>query len=151
MGAATSGIPTAAPDGPDIRIRAARGIGIREPVATAICAQNDLTALDCLEIESLDRLVPRTDDPIVTAGRQRKLGDRQVNVFVVSGNRNMLRDYLTASDDAIEQDSARLDTQGMVPRPPPHPPHPPCLPPATRGAETDLAGLMDKPVAKPLV
>lgn len=117
---------------------------------TPLEGQEDLTALDCLKIIALYRLVLPTKDLIVCGGRELNLGDRQVDVFKVGANGLMLGNYLTTAGSALEQDFALLEAEGMVVRPPPHQPHPPSLPPAIRGEGTDLAGLQDKPVAQPV-
>ncbi len=108
---------------------------------TPLEANRELTALDCLKIIALYRLVLPTKDLIVCGGRSVNLGERQSEIFRAGANGVMLGNYLTTAGREAAEDLEMIEREGMVIRPPPHKPHPASLRPGVRVEGTDANGV----------
>lgn len=108
---------------------------------TPLGEQNDLSALDCLKIIAIYRLVLPTKDLIVCGGRSVNMGERQTEIFRAGANGVMLGNYLTTAGRAADMDLEMIEKEGLVIRPPPHKPHPPSLRPGVRVDGTDSNGV----------
>jgi biotin synthase len=108
---------------------------------TPLAEQRDLTALDCLKIIAIYRLVLPTKDLVVCGGRSINLGDQQKDIFRAGANGVMMGNYLTTAGRPVDDDLDMLEAAGLVIRPPPHKPHPPSLRPTVRVEGTDDNGV----------
>ena len=116
---------------------------------TPLEGRQELSALDCLKIIALYRLMLPTKDLIVCGGRELNLGGEQRNMFRAGANGLMMGNHLTTAGAAMSADQALIESLGLFIRPPPHQPHPPSVPPGVRREGTDLGGLAGKAGAGP--